>query len=133
MQPTSVLPTVLDLLGFGITGGSYPADSLDDVSGRGPGPIACYVDNRLSGAINGTHKYIFHFGQQPDEYFDLATDPRNDTTSSTPRTPTRSPRSAPTSCSGARRPAPRRPNVAAESGRREPYPLIPVSATPWTR
>jgi arylsulfatase A-like enzyme len=80
VQPTSVLPTVLDLLGFGVTGGSYPAESLTELAGPHPpaaGPVrsACYVDNRCLAEINGTNKYIFHFGQQPDEFFDLASDP----------------------------------------------------------
>ncbi len=76
VQPTSVLPTVAERLGFEITGGTYPADSLDDVSGQDPIRIACYVDNACLASITGTQKYIFHFGRQPDEYFDLATDPQ---------------------------------------------------------
>jgi lipoteichoic acid synthase len=76
VQLTSVLPTVVERLGFDVTGGSYPADSLDDVSGQQPARIACYVDNVCLASITGTQKYIFHFGRQPDEYFDLASDPQ---------------------------------------------------------
>ena len=76
VQLTSVLPTVVERLGFDVTGGTYPADSLDAVRGQDPVRIACYVDNACLASITGTEKYIFHFGRQPDEYFDLATDPQ---------------------------------------------------------
>jgi arylsulfatase A-like enzyme len=76
VQLTSVLPTVVERLGFDVTGGTYPADSLDDVGGQQPARMACYVDNACLASITGTQKYIFHFGRQPDEYFDLATDPQ---------------------------------------------------------
>ena len=76
VQLTSVLPTIVERLGFDVTGGRYPADSLDAARGQDPVRIACYVDNACLASITGTEKYIFHFGRQPDEYFDLATDPQ---------------------------------------------------------
>ncbi|GAA3612050.1 LTA synthase family protein [Microlunatus ginsengisoli] len=80
VQLTSVLPTVVDALGFRVSGGSYPGESLLQLAGSDPPPappvrLACYVDNRCLASIEGSQKYVFHFGQQPDEFFDLATDP----------------------------------------------------------
>ena len=74
VQPTAVLATVADLLGYRIEGGRYAASSMLAPSAE-PVRIACYGDDRCLASIRGTEKYIFHFGQRPDEYFDLATDP----------------------------------------------------------
>ena len=37
--------------------------------------VACQSDNRCLAQIDGTTKYVHHFGNRPDEVFDLATDP----------------------------------------------------------
>lgn len=74
VQQTGVLATVADLLGYRIDGGQYAASSILSSSDE-PVRIACYGDDRCLASIRGTKKYIFHFGQRPDEYFDLATDP----------------------------------------------------------
>ena len=74
LQATALLPTVADLLGYRIEGGEYDASSILASPGE-PVRIACYGDDRCLASIRGTEKYIFHFGQRPDEYFDLATDP----------------------------------------------------------
>jgi lipoteichoic acid synthase len=80
VQSTGVLPTVADLLGFDIVGGSYagtsfvhPASSPEGAASRIR--IACWVDDRCMASIHGDEKYIFHFRQRPDEFFDLSTDP----------------------------------------------------------
>lgn len=74
IQPTSILPTVAEMLGYDVVGGSYPASTLRKPSGE-PLRLACFVDDRCLAWISGTEKYIFHFGQRPDEFFDLAEDP----------------------------------------------------------
>lgn len=74
VQQTAVLATVADLLGYRIDGGQYAASSILASPGE-PVRIACYGDDRCLASIRGTKKYIFHFGQRPDEYFDLASDP----------------------------------------------------------
>jgi lipoteichoic acid synthase len=79
LPPTNqldIVPTVLDLLGYGVTGGTYPGSSL--VS---PLPMdrtvyaSCFYDQTCLASIKGKEKYIYHFGNQEDEYFDLAKDP----------------------------------------------------------
>ena len=71
-----VLPTVVDLLGYGITGGTYPGSSLVR-----PLPMdravyaSCFYDRTCLTSIRNDEKYIYHFGNQEDEYFDLAEDP----------------------------------------------------------
>ena len=37
--------------------------------------VACQSDNRCLASIEGSTKYVHHFGNRPDEVFDLATDP----------------------------------------------------------
>jgi lipoteichoic acid synthase len=79
IPPTSqidIMPTVLDLMGYGVTGGTYPGSSLVR-----PMPsdravyVSCYYDQTCLASIKGKEKYIYHFGNQDDEYFDLAEDP----------------------------------------------------------
>jgi phosphoglycerol transferase MdoB-like AlkP superfamily enzyme len=56
VQATALLATVAELLGS-------------------PVRIACYGDDRCMALVRGNGKFVFHFGQRPDEFFDLATDP----------------------------------------------------------
>jgi Sulfatase len=74
VQLTTVLPTVVEHLGYQVAGGSYPAAPVTSKT-QPPVRIACHVDNSCLASIRGSEKYIFHFGQRPDEYFDLAADP----------------------------------------------------------
>ncbi|WP_228281346.1 sulfatase-like hydrolase/transferase [Rubrobacter marinus] len=71
-----VMPTVLDLLGYGVTGGTYPGSSLVR-----PLPMdravyaSCFYDRTCMASIKNNEKYVYHFGNQEDEYFDLSEDP----------------------------------------------------------
>jgi lipoteichoic acid synthase len=73
---TDVLPTVLDLLGYEVKGGKYPGYSL-----LRPLPeertlfFSCTNRNKCLASIKGYEKYIHHYGDQPDEFFDLSEDP----------------------------------------------------------
>jgi len=75
LQSTVVLPTVADMLGYDIIGGRYAAAPIT-ASRHQPVRIACFVDDRCLASIRGNEKYVFHFGQRPDEFFDLAADPK---------------------------------------------------------
>jgi lipoteichoic acid synthase len=73
---TDVLPTVLEMLGYEIQDGEYPGYSLL----RAPPEdrtlmFSCFHDKACSASLKGTEKYIYHFGNQPDELFDLSEDP----------------------------------------------------------
>jgi lipoteichoic acid synthase len=71
-----ILPTLFDLLGYKVTGGSYLGRSL-----LAP-PVkyrtlffSCFDDYRCLASIQGTMKYIYFFGNQPEEVYNLAYDP----------------------------------------------------------
>ncbi len=71
-----ILPTLFDMLGFKVTGGHYPGRSL-----LGPPQqdrtlfFSCFDEYRCLASIQGTEKYIYFFGNQPEEVYDLASDP----------------------------------------------------------
>jgi lipoteichoic acid synthase len=73
---TDVLPTVLDLLGYELEGGKYPGYSL-----LRPLPedrtlfFSCTNRDKCLASIKGYEKYIHHYGDEPDEFFDLSEDP----------------------------------------------------------
>ena len=73
---TDILPTVLDLLGYEVKNGSYPGYSL-----LRPIPedrvlmCCCFNKDKCLASIKGSEKYIHHYGNQPDELFDLSEDP----------------------------------------------------------
>jgi lipoteichoic acid synthase len=71
-----VLPTVADLLGYEIGGGAYPGSSMlaplpEDRTLR----ASCYHEGACMASISGDEKYIYHYGNKGDEYFDLSKDP----------------------------------------------------------
>lgn len=74
VQNMALLPTVTELLGYDIEGGEYPDKSLLDPS-TDPLRISCYHEDRCLAQIDGSMKYIHHFGNRADEYFDLVADP----------------------------------------------------------
>ncbi len=73
---TDVLPTVLDLLGYEVKEVEYPGYSL-----LRPIPqertlfFSCFNKGKCLASLKGTEKYIHHYGNQPDELFDLSKDP----------------------------------------------------------
>jgi lipoteichoic acid synthase len=73
---TDILPTVLDLLGYELLGGKYPGYSL-----LRPLPkertlfFSCTNRDKCLASLKGYEKYIHHYGDQPDEFFDLSVDP----------------------------------------------------------
>jgi lipoteichoic acid synthase len=74
------LPTLLDMLGYEVAGGQYPGRSL-----LGPQQenrtlfFSCFDEYRCLASIQGTKKYIYFFGNQPEEVYDLASDPMEQT------------------------------------------------------
>ncbi len=73
---TDILPTVVDLLGYEVKNGQYPGYSL-----LRPLPedrtlmFSCFNKDKCLVSIRGTEKYIYYYGDQPDEFFDLSEDP----------------------------------------------------------
>ena len=71
-----VLPTVLDLLGYETEGGEYPGYSLlDPLPEDRTLKFSCITNQKCMASIKDYKKYIYHYGDQPDEFFDLAQDP----------------------------------------------------------
>jgi lipoteichoic acid synthase len=68
--------TIAESLGYRLTGGLTREDSLFADDPDLPVRIACQSDNRCLAQIDGTTKYVHHFGNRPDEVFDLADDPQ---------------------------------------------------------
>ncbi len=72
-----ILPTVAELLGYRIEGGDYPGRSLlHPIPADRTLHFSCYHDYKCLASIRGHTKYIYHYGRQPEELFDLAEDPR---------------------------------------------------------
>ncbi len=71
-----VLPTVLDLLGYEVESGEYPGYYL-----LRPVPedrtimSSCIMERKCLASLQGTGKYIYHYDELPEEYFDLSQDP----------------------------------------------------------
>jgi lipoteichoic acid synthase len=73
---TDLLPTVLEMLGYEVENGEYPGYSLlreppADRTLR----FSCWFEEACLASIRGTEKYIYHYGDQPEEIFDLSKDP----------------------------------------------------------
>ncbi len=70
-----LLPTLTGLLGYDITGGTYPGSPLYALPDGRPVMVSCYHDRKCLASIEGSEKYIYHFDNQDEEFFDLAEDP----------------------------------------------------------
>jgi lipoteichoic acid synthase len=70
-----VLPTVLEMLGYEVAG-RYPGYSLlHELPEDRTLMSSCVYPYRCMASLKGTEKYIYHYGDQPDEFFDLSEDP----------------------------------------------------------
>ncbi|CAN5756845.1 sulfatase-like hydrolase/transferase [soil metagenome] len=70
-----LLPTVADLLGYNIEGGTYPGTSFLDGVAERTLTASCYQENRCLSTIEGQEKYIYYYGNKKEEFYDLAKDP----------------------------------------------------------
>lgn len=70
-----VVPTALALAGFRGTAGEYSGHSLLDPLPDRFVPAACYRRFQCLAGIRGAEKFIYYYGNQPDELFDLDEDP----------------------------------------------------------
>ena len=73
---TDVLPTVLEMLGYEVKDGEYPGYSLlHQLPEDRTLMFSCFHDKACAASLKGEEKYIYHYGNQPDEFFDLSKDP----------------------------------------------------------
>jgi phosphoglycerol transferase MdoB-like AlkP superfamily enzyme len=71
-----ILPTVLDLLGYEVKGGEYSGFSLlHELPEDRTLSFSCISNRECLASIKGYQKYIYHYGKQPDEVFNLSKDP----------------------------------------------------------
>ena len=71
-----VLPTVADALGYEVKGGEYPGRSmLDPLPEDRTLKFSCWYENKCLASVKGNKKYIYHFGDRPEEFYDLSEDP----------------------------------------------------------
>ena len=71
-----LLPTVVDLLGYEIEGGAYEGSSLlHPLPEERTLMFGCWNESGCLASLKGTEKYVYHFGDNPDEIFDLSEDP----------------------------------------------------------
>jgi lipoteichoic acid synthase len=70
------LPTVAGLLGYEIEGDEYPGRSLLAPPEESRTLFfSCFDDYRCLASLRGDQKYTYFFGNQPEEVYDLSSDP----------------------------------------------------------
>jgi phosphoglycerol transferase MdoB-like AlkP superfamily enzyme len=73
---TDILPTVVEMLGYEVKNGKYPGHSLlHPVPEDRTLMFSCISNRKCLASIKGSEKYIYHYDNQPEEIFDLSTDP----------------------------------------------------------
>jgi phosphoglycerol transferase MdoB-like AlkP superfamily enzyme len=73
---TDILPTVVDLLGYEVENGEYPGYSLVRALPEDRTLMfSCFHEKACLASIKGDKKYIYHYDNQQEEYFDLSKDP----------------------------------------------------------
>ncbi len=70
-----LLPTVANLLGYRIEGGTYPGASMLAPPEHRTLRASCYHVHTCLASIRDDKKYIYHYGNRAEEYFDLSKDP----------------------------------------------------------
>jgi lipoteichoic acid synthase len=70
-----LLPTVAELLGYEIQGGTYPGSSMLSPPACRTLMASCYHEHTCLASIRDDEKYVYHYGNMADEYFDLSKDP----------------------------------------------------------
>jgi lipoteichoic acid synthase len=68
-------PTIVDMLGYEVVDGQYPGRSVLDLPEERTLFFGCRPDLLSTAMIQGHEKYIYHFGNRPDEFYNLANDP----------------------------------------------------------
>jgi arylsulfatase A-like enzyme len=73
---TDILPTVLEMLGYEVKDGEYPGYSLlHQLPEDRTLMFSCFHEDACLASLKASEKYVYHYGNQPDEFFDLSNDP----------------------------------------------------------
>ena len=71
-----ILPTVVEMLGYKVVNGEYPGYSLlHPVPEDRALMSSCVYPYRCMASLKGKYKYIYHYGDHPEEFYDLSEDP----------------------------------------------------------
>ena len=71
-----ILPSVLEILGYEVKNGEYPGYSLlHPVPDDRTLMFSCISSFKCLASIKGEEKYVYNYGHQPDEVFNLSKDP----------------------------------------------------------
>ena len=71
-----IMPTVLEMMGYKVENGEYPGYSLlHPLPQERTLMFNCFHEDQCLASIKGYEKYIYHYGNQPEEFFDLPEDP----------------------------------------------------------
>ena len=71
-----ILPTVLEILGYEVKNGKYPGYSLlHPVPEDRTLMFSCISSFKCLASLKGEEKYVYNYGNQPDEVFNLSKDP----------------------------------------------------------
>jgi glucan phosphoethanolaminetransferase (alkaline phosphatase superfamily) len=70
-----VLPTLADLLGYRIEGGTYPGTSMLSAPADRTLMASCYHEQTCLASIKENEKYIYSYGNRGEEFYDLSKDP----------------------------------------------------------
>jgi lipoteichoic acid synthase len=68
-------PTIVEMLGYEVVDGEYPGRTLFSLPEDRTLFFGCRPDLLSVARIKGQQKYIYHFGNRPEEYYDLKKDP----------------------------------------------------------
>lgn len=75
-----IVPTVLPMMGFNAKNVKYPGSDLTQkLSPKRTLFSYCWYDRRCIAIRQGANKYIYHFGKQKDEFYNIVLDPNEKT------------------------------------------------------
>jgi arylsulfatase A-like enzyme len=78
VNQVDILPTVSELLGYEIEGGEYPGASMLDAPEDRSLKFSCWNESGCLASLEDGMKYIYHYGDEPEELYDLSEDPREE-------------------------------------------------------
>ena len=71
-----IMPTVLEMMGYKVENGEYPGYSLlHPLPQERTLMFNCFHEDQCLASLKASEKYIYHYDNQPAEFFDLSEDP----------------------------------------------------------
>jgi arylsulfatase A-like enzyme len=70
-----LLPSITDLLGYRVEGGEYPGEPLWNLPESRTLNFSCWGSRECLASLEDGMKYVYNYGDRPDELYDLSRDP----------------------------------------------------------